>query len=43
MKLIKTKKITSKSLISIDELYRPPIDINQVTNGVLMIRLKEYF
>lgn len=39
----KNQNRPSKSLISIEEFSSPPIDINQVTNGKLMIRLKDYF
>jgi len=39
----KHKNIISKSIISIEEISGPPININQVSNGRLMIRLKEYF
>jgi len=39
----KTQNIILKTLISIKEFSGPPIDINQITNGKLMIRLKDYF
>lgn len=37
------QNILSKCLISIEEFSGPPIDINKITNGKLMIRLKDYF
>jgi len=39
----KNQSRPSKILISIEEFSSPPIDINQVTHGKLMIRLKDYF
>lgn len=39
----KNKNIISKGIIGIKEISGPPININQVSNGRQMIRLKEYF
>jgi len=39
----KDKNIVSKCLISVKELCGPPININKITNGELMIKLKEYY
>lgn len=38
----KNKNKISKSIIGVEELSGPPININEVSNGRLMIRLKEY-
>jgi len=39
----KHKNIISKSIISVDNISGPPINVNQVSNGKLMVRLMEYF
>jgi len=37
------KSIIAKSLINIEHFSGPPINIHQIPNGKLMIRLKEYY
>jgi len=39
----KDKSIISKSLINIEQFSSPPINIHQVPDGRLVIRLKEYY
>lgn len=39
----KNKQIITKLIINVGELSGPPININQVSSGKLLIRLKEYF
>jgi len=39
----KTKKIILKTILSPEDCSGPPININELFNGNLMLRLKEYF
>lgn len=39
----KNKNIVSKGIIGVEELCGPSININQMSDEKLMIRLKEYF
>lgn len=39
----KTKKIILKTILSPEDCSGPPVNINELSNGNLMVRLKEYF
>jgi len=39
----KTKKIILKTILSPEDCSGPPVNINELSNGNLMLRLKKYF
>ncbi|KAL5238043.1 hypothetical protein ACI65C_005453 [Semiaphis heraclei] len=42
-KVNKTKKIILKTILSPEDCSGPPVNMNELSNGNLMLRLKEYF